>query len=154
MSVTLTSRCQPAPADGEILLPKNAAVPTGRRTLVFRTSDDGTTIEKLMKAGKRGDSGESACVTGSALDAFGGEGAKVEYRGIGLVSVVIRDTGLTLQFLIAVATFLLATITAYATFIKDSAENAHSFAHRAAVLVFVLAFFISAAKFAKEIHDL
>ena len=138
-----------SPADGQILLPLGSTAPKARRTLV-----EGEGTSKLMRSGIRSDAGNAACVSGSALSAFGGEGAEIRYRGVSFVAVLMRDRWLGAQFLIAVLTLVGAGLTAYLTFNKSSGEEAGTFANQTAVFALVIATVLAFLKFVKEYRDL
>jgi hypothetical protein len=148
-TVHLTSRCQPAPAEGQIFLPNSVSPPSGRRILV-----DGKGRAKLMKGGVRSDGGTSACVSGATLAAFGGENTEVRYRGVGFVGTLTRDRWLAVQFAISLLTLIAAGFTAYGTYVKSNGADAGSFANNTAFVVLLITAALSALKFVKEYHEL
>lgn len=147
--VGITSRCAPSPPDGQILLPVGTTPPSGRRVLV-----EGNDNSKLMKVGIRADSGEAACLGGGALASFGGEGAEIDYCGVGFLGILRRDRWLALQFVASLLTVVGALITAWLTYGKNSAEDAGSFANNTAVVALAIAAFIAVVKFIKDYRDL
>ncbi|HEX7168535.1 MAG TPA: hypothetical protein VF230_16255 [Acidimicrobiales bacterium] len=146
--VKITSKCAPPPADGQILFPSGSPTPAGRRVLI-----EGNHTSKLMKAGMRSDGGNAACLLGGALAGFGGEGAEIDYRTVGFLGVVSRDRWLALQFLVSLLTTLGALITAWQSYITDSAADG-SFANDTAVAALVIAAVIAIVKFIKEYREL
>jgi hypothetical protein len=87
------------------------------------------------------------------LSSLGGEGAEVEYRGVGFFELIWRDVGLRLQVLISVVTFVASIITAYNTYLKNGKDTSDFTSHTAFVAV-VLAFVLALAKLYKDYNDL
>lgn len=140
--VAVTSSCEPTPEKRRLLLPR-AAAPVGKPRVLVR----GTGAKRVMKVGRRADSGPGACVPAELLGPLGGENATISYRGIGMIEAAARDGSLRLDAIVAVSTLVSAILTAYVSLIKNRAdENVANIA----TIVAIAAFFAALAKFWKE----
>lgn len=140
--ITITARCEPSPEKGKCLLPRSTAT-VGKPRILVR----GNGAAKIMKVGRRADSGPGACVGADALAALGGEDATVNYRAVGVLEAAARDASLRLDAVVAASTLISALLAAWVSFVKNSAdEQLSNIASVVAVSAFVAAF----AKFWKE----
>jgi hypothetical protein len=148
-SVKITATCGPAPNAGAILLPQGTEVPKGPRLLVRNGSKSPS---MLMKAGTRGDVGTSACVSGTDLAQLGGDAATVEYSGVNLLGVVLRDRRVALKLLAALLAFVGTVITAVGELPIDSLKDPFSGKAIAAALVFLVVSLGALASFLSDVY--
>lgn len=147
--VQLTSFCQPAPADGQILIPIDA--PDVGKSHVYVTAGS---AKAILKAGRRADNGAGACVGPGILAQFGGGTPSVSYRGIGTVERVWRDRWLLLQLGIAVLTVIGTILTTMSAYFRNTSATATAWDGKTAVFVLAFAAAGAVAKFIKELRDL
>jgi hypothetical protein len=150
-TVDIVSSCGPAASDGQILFPKGSAPPK-KRVLVW-LAEGGEDKGIVLSPGLRGDHGTAACVSAATFATLSkGDSITVSYRELSLLGVLRRDDPLTLQLVIVLLSFAGAALSAYATWIKNSAEPS-GFASDTAVIVFIIAMALAATKLVKEYRE-
>lgn len=148
--VSLTERTD-GPQRGYFLLPKGSTLPNTGHVLVRR--EVGANDKLLLKTGLRTDVGTSAWADAQAANALGGEGAKVEYRPAGPVTVLRYSGNARLQLAISLLSALSTVLVGYGTFVSSHASDTPAFVVRTAFAVLVITTILAVLQLIQGIND-
>jgi hypothetical protein len=157
-SVSVTTEANWPPTSGTIKLPENTTtLPQGR--VMLQAGDK----KGLLRVDYRTDGGDAACLSAMDHRRFG-EPTTVQYRGVGTLEAIRRDSALRLAAMTALVTFASAVLGVWVAYDKATATTPATETTAAkgpdettlwvAAAVAVLAFVIAFLKVRKDLKEL
>jgi len=149
IGLQVTHRCEPAPPDGTLYLPKGTA-PIPR--MVVRP--EGGNKVKLVEGGVKSDNGPGACATGALLAFLGGTNARIEYREATFGDKIMYGESVLRQLTVTLLTFVSSIIAAIATYLTSSSDPTKAFVYGMATTVVTISFVLALLKLLDDFRKL